>query len=259
MKLWLCRSLFVVWTVSFLTGCFSLPRVEFPSDALPLANSEARCETLTSPDQELQSLRALLDVTLRYGDEVGSLRYAVIARQPDSFRVDLLPDSGAFTLGMLVTNAGVTTILDAQEKSFIRGRDEAALIDTFLRIPGFSRDVVIGIVSGVLPKQLCDRVTIRTRPNGEYLIEDNARSVVWHFDSLTRTVSGVTGVTGEGSLMRYYAERSNYEGDLPSISLRLYDPVEATVRMDVRKLVINPKLGDQLFRVTIPGGYQDRS
>jgi hypothetical protein len=214
---------------------------------------------LISPDQELQSIRALLDVTLRYGDEVGSLRYVVIARQPDSFRVDLLPDSGAFTLGMLVTNSGTTTILDAQEKSFIRGRDEAALIDSFLRIPGFSRDVVIGIVSGVLPKQLCHKVAIRSRPNGEYLIEDKVRSVVWYFDSLTRTVTGVAGVTDDGSHLRYFAQRSESEGGAPVISLQLHDPAEATVRMDVKKLVINPKLGDELFRVTIPGGYKDRS
>jgi hypothetical protein len=229
------------------------------TNALILSDSPARCRELQPPDSELQSMRGLVDVSFHYKDEVAHFRYAIIARQPDAFRVDILPDSGAFTLGMLVTSAGITTVLDAQEKSYVRGRDESALIERFLRIPGFSRDVVIGMVAGHLPKLSCDNVTVRARPGGEYLLEDSSNSVVWHFDTLTRSVRGVTGVTEDGKSVRYEVRRLGEETQQTSISLSVYDPVDATATMELRKLTLNGSLGDELFRVTIPGGYKDNS
>jgi hypothetical protein len=249
----------LLFVLIMVSGCFNLPKYSLPVDALILSDSPARCRELQPPDSELQSMRALVDVTFNYKDEAAHFRYAIIARQPDAFRVDILPDGGAFTLGMLVTSAGVTTILDAQEKSYVRGRDESALIERFLRIPGFSRDVVIGMVAGLLPKLSCDKVTVRARPGGEYLLEDASNSVVWHFDTLTRSVRGVTGVTEDGKSVRYEVRRLGEETQQTSISLSVYDPVDATATMELRKLTLNGRLGDELFRVTIPGGYRDNS
>lgn len=256
-----CRIIQSISLLLFLvmSGCFNLPKYSYPEDALVLADSPARCRELQSPDSELQSMRALVDVTFEYKDEAAHFRYAIIARQPDSFRVDILPDGGAFTLGMLVTSAGITTILDAQEKSYVRGRDESALIERFLSIPGFSRDIVIGMVAGLLPKLSCDNVTVRARPGGEYLLEDQLNSVVWHFDTLTRSVRGVTGVTEDGKSVRYEVRRIGDDAQQTSISLHVHDPVDANAMMELRKLTLNGRIGDELFRVTIPGGYQDNS
>jgi hypothetical protein len=73
------------------------------------------CQDLVKRSRAVNSLSALVEATVSRSGESASLRYAVLSRNPDRLRIDMLPTEGALTLGILTAREGRAVLLDAQE------------------------------------------------------------------------------------------------------------------------------------------------
>jgi outer membrane lipoprotein-sorting protein len=241
---------------ALLSGC-AAARVFQPEAAeLPFDEGALACENLNHQRPNITSFRSSAESTVTAGGESISFRYVIVSREPDSLRIDLLPTEGAFTLGLLVAQGGVTRVLNAQEKTFIESRDSSALIERFLGIRGFSPALVEAVVTGIPPELDCSRVAI-FRENGGGL------TVLSERDRVAFTIAEDTGrltsfevlaadsndVIVTGSL--YY---SGGQGP-SSMSLSIYEPHEAQGILLFKKVSLNPEISDEVFSVRVPDTY----
>jgi hypothetical protein len=248
--------LFVI--VIFVSGCFS-PRFKPPGDSITGAQASALCSQARSRNAPVTSLRALVDATVSRSDESASFRYVIIGSGSDRFRIDMLPVEGAFTLGILVVRDGETLLLDAQEKTYTRTPNESELLEMFLGLGGITRNVIVGLVTGILPPIDCSSVRVYLRGDGALSISEGASTIVWHLRPDTFVIDGLELLDRGGRRVQISAEReaASPEG-LPAVHLKIFKPLEARVEMLVKKLSIDPQLSEALFTVAVPKSYTER-
>lgn len=247
----LCLALTVV-----LSGCFGAPRFSPDSEPLSVLDSRARCEEVMQRRQPASSMRALVNAELTRGNESGQFRYAIVSRDSTSVRVDLLPPEGALTLAILVIHDGVTTLVNAQERTFAAGNDESQLVERFFGIRGVTKEVVLGLLSGVVPELFCDEVTVYNRGDNSYILVENAKHIAWNVNR-TGIVRSVDILNSQNSSVQLRAKLAALSSDgLPTISLDLYEPYELTGSMVATTLTLNQPVQERLFDVPVPADYQ---
>lgn len=237
-------------------GCF---RPSFQPGGVPLAATAARgaCEDLNAKRNPIKSIRVLADATVSSKSERASFRYVVLSKEPASFRVDVLPVNGAFTLGILVAHGGKAVWLDAQEKTYAEDNDERRLMTDYLGLRGVSRETAVAMVTGVLPALPCSHVQLFQLPGGDRLFVDNESHVAWRVrgDSMELVSLQVLDQSGHAvEVEGTYA--STQPGSLGGVTLEIFSPARAKVEMSLSRVVKNPELSDQLFEVRPPRDYR---
>ncbi len=242
----------------FMSGCFA-PRFKPPGDSIPAVDASRVCSEAQSHHAPVASMRALVDATVSRSDESVSFRYVIVGRGKDRFRIDMLPLEGAFTLGILVVRDGQTLLLDAQEKTFSKASKEAELLETFLGLEGITREVIVGLVTGVLPSIDCSSMRAYRGRDGTLSMVDRSSQVVWHVNPHTFAVNGLEILDRDGRRVQVSGERTAApRTGLSAVYLSIFKPLEARVEMLVTKLSIDPPLADSLFAVAVPPSYTER-
>ena len=236
---------------SLLSSCTSLPRFSPPGEQLPPLTAQGVCERLMQQRNSVRSFRALTEATFTHGDESVSFRYAIVRREPDALRIDMLPLEGAFTLGILVSEGGAVTLLNAQEKSFVEGEDESALLAEFFGIEGLSADLIAGIVTGMLPPLSCADVKIASSPTGTVIIDPSTHTA-WSIASTeTPSVASVVVLDADGERIKLQAAVREGKSEIS-----LFDPVTARGEITLKKVTLNPLLTPAIFTVRVPESYR---
>ena len=245
----------VVFASMSVVGCF---RPSFQPGEMPLPTTTAQemCADVNKKRTATESLRVLADATISSGSERASFRYVILSREPSSFRVDVLPITGAFTLGLLVSHEGKAVWLNAQEKTYSEGDDEKKLVAEYLGLKGVSRETAVALMTGVVPKLSCPNVRVYHVAGGDRLFVDDRSHVAWRLRANSTEVVSVQILDPGGSAVEVEGEVSNpVGGSARTVVLNVFSPARARVDMSLAKVVHNPTLSDQLFEVRPPRDY----
>lgn len=239
------------------SGCWA-PRFVPPGAELSSVVAHDRCGALLAHQPRVETVRALLDATIIHNDDRIGVRYAVLFRRPDAVRIDLLPEQGAYTLGMLVTRRGETVLLDTQERRFSVARDDRELFERFLGVSGVSGTLVAGLVSGSVPALECARVSVfDDAGSGSVTIIDRAAQTAWEVDSARAQLRGVTVLDRDAERIQLKAQRFEAVGEQPArLLLEIFSPARARVEMTIQKLTLGAQIPGALFEVKIPESYR---
>jgi len=247
---WIC-----VLILALSAGCF---RPAFQPSGAGLAPNLARqaCEEANAKRVPLESLRVLADATISSDSERATFRYVVLSKEPSSFRVDVLPVNGAFTLGLLVSHNGKAFWLNAQEKTYAEDENERRLVAEYLGLRGVSRETAVALMTGTLPPLSCPDVRLYALSGGDRLLVDDRSRVAWRVRDNSAELVSVQVLDESGdSVEMEGAFSAAPSGSVESLRLEVFSPARARVDLSLTKIIRNPKLSDQLFEVKPPQGY----
>jgi len=250
------QALFCVVAASMVSGCFR-PSFEPVGVSLPSNVSQRACVDANAKREPLDSLRALAHATISSDSERASFRYVVLSKEPSSFRVDVLPENGAFTLGLLVARDGKALWLDAQERVYAENSDERRLIAEYLGLRGVSREAAVALMTGSLPQLSCQHVRLYELPDGDHLfVDDNAR-IAWRTKGDSTDLISLQVLDEQGSSVEMEGRFSPAQGGSePGVALEVFAPARARVEISLARLTRNPKLSEHLFEVQPPHDYK---
>jgi hypothetical protein len=244
----------IVSSVS-LVGCFR-PSFQPGEMALPQPTAREMCVDVNKRRTSTESLRVLADATISSGSDRASFRYVILSREPSSFRVDVLPVNGAFTLGLLVAHEGKAVWLNAQEKTYSEGKDEKKLVAEHLGLRGVSRETAVALMTGVVPQLSCPNVRVYNVTGGDRLFVDDTTHVAWRVRGGSTEIVSVQILDARGSAVEVEGDISSPVGGAPRVvTLTVFSPARARVDMSLTRVVFNPSLGEQLFEVQPPHDY----
>lgn len=238
-----------------VAGCARLP--VFRPSGEPQTHQDANriCQSLANRAEPVRSARALVYATVRSGSEAVSLRYAVVTKEPNKMRIDLLPLEGAYTLGLLVVGADGATVIDTTNRTFSADKNAEKLTREFVGLPGLTPEAVLALLTGRLPPLSCSAPQVFKGNDGVMMIRDGASRIVWEVDQDSAAIIGAQMLHPSGENIEAQAEIRVGDGGLPLVLFSVYSPAAATAEMVVRKLTLNREIPDDLFKVAVPAGY----
>jgi hypothetical protein len=252
------RILLIV-LLAWFSGCHRLPRYERPSEAAHSTDSRVECQEVIEALLALSSFRALANTTVIYDGSVTSFRYVVIGKGVDKFRIDLLPDGGSYTIGMLVVDGDETILLNSQEKTFARSSDEQKLVKSFLGLEGITRPAVIGLLSGHLPPVSCDGVRLY-RQVDSLVLEDSIHGLVWYLSKDAQRVVRLLGLNDSRDRIVFEGQRvTKDDTGQGRVDLEVHSPAHVKVAIELERVGVNVSVADALFTVQIPSNFRDVS
>lgn len=238
------------------SGCATLPRIQLPGEPRSTEERHLVCERLHEQRPAATTVRAVVEAHVRVSDShATSFRYGIVSKEPGLLRVDVLPLEGAFAFGLLVVREDGAVLIDATNKEYTEERDSNELIRQFLGIDGLTRDAVLALVTGRIPSGVCARARVYTDQTSAVVFDDGAR-IAYTIDVARGALARLEILDDDNERVRVRAE-TNEGGSSPrEISLTVYEPVDATASMVVRKVTLNPVVPDTMFAVPIPAGYR---
>lgn len=249
------RGATLMTLVSLMAGCFR-PSFEPEGAAVSPGSSRQLCAELNSKRKPVESVRVLADATISSIAERASFRYVVVSKEPGSFRVDVLPVNGAFTLGLLVSHDGRALWLNSQEQTYSEDRDERRLVAEYLGLRGVSRETAVALMTGSLPMLSCADVTVYEVGGGDKMIVDQKAHVAWRVRGVSTEIVSARVLDPRGDVVEMEASVGAVEGNAPrTLALEIFSPARARVDLSLTKVVLNPPLSERLFEVKPPSNY----
>jgi hypothetical protein len=175
-----------------MSGCFA-PRFRVPGEALGGPEVIEVCSALGVHNKPVSTLRALVEASVSSSGEAASFRYVILSHGAEKFRIDMLPLEGAFTLGVLLVRDGETILLDAQEETYSVASNEEDLLQKFLGLEGITREVILSLVTGVLPALNCSSIHVYRNEAGVLFIKPVGSHIVWEVAPESFSVKGLRG------------------------------------------------------------------
>jgi hypothetical protein len=249
------RAVGLLALLLLVAGCTVTPAFSPPSPQLSESEASSICSSLVQRTIQPESLRALVNATIKHNDESISFRYAIASRGVDRLRIDVLPLEGAITLAIFVVNEGRATLLDTQSREAVVGNDAAALLEQLLGLEGISAREVLSLLTAKLPRLQCSGVRVHPISDEKIVLVEKEARIAWSVDRLTGVVSRLQILNDEGESILLDATLS----EMPkAVALQLYSPARAEGSLSVERLTENPVIPDSIFEVTIPSSYSIR-
>jgi hypothetical protein len=219
------------------------------------SDAQTICRSLVGKRQSVRSARALVNATVRAGSDVASLRYAIVTKEPERMRIDLLPLEGAYTLGLLVVNRDGATLIDTTNQTFAKESDAEKLTREFVGLPGLTPEVVLALVTGQLPPLSCLSSEVFRGKDGTVMIRDRESRIVWEVASDSSMIKSAQILSQSGERVEASVTVRGGDVGFPTVDFSVFSPASASAEMIVRKLTLNKDIPDELFSVPIPSGY----
>lgn len=251
-----CRvGLVSVLVILGLSGCVSAPKL-ITGELLAPVESETLCSSLNAVRDRSASFRALLDTTVTspMADPV-SFRYAIVGKDPEMLRIDVLPPEGAYTLALITVRGSQAQFLDSQSKRVTQGCSVNQVLDKFLGLRGMTPTAIEAIVVGQVPRLECARVVVNRLGDNRYLFIDISEQIAWEIDASTGELFKAHFLDSNGVALTALASRELRGAD-SFIVVSVYDPVKAIAEMRIARLTRNPEVADSTFSVAVPSEYE---
>ncbi len=254
-----------------LTGCVRPPKL-ITGDALAPAESESLCRrfsgTLSKPlsrfmggslasiSGQTTSFRTLLEATVNSsrGEQL-SFRYAIVGKDPEMLRIDVLPGEGAYTLALITVRGGDAVFIDPQAKRVTYGCSVKQVLEKLLGLRGMTPAAIKAIVVGSAPPMECSRVVANRLAQQRFLFVDSNDQVAWELDAETGELYRIHFLSSSGESVTAVAARQTRGSD-SFVVVSVYDPIEATAEMRIARFTKNPEVADATFSVVAPSGYE---
>jgi hypothetical protein len=250
----LTRYLLLALLSFSISACVRAPSF-VPGEPLAVSDSAALCAALNSSGERVVSFRALLDASISdSGGESGSFRYAVVGKDSDKLRIDLLPREGAFTLALMTVRGDQALFLNTQEKQAVYGCSVDQALEKLIGLRGLTQAAVKALVLGRLAKLDCNRVTAHRPDQQRVIFLEQGTQIAWEVDAESLDLRRAYFLNQTGAKITAVAARDESAG-VPVIEVSVYKPVAATVEMKLVKLNKNPEVAEALFTVGVPAGY----
>lgn len=249
-------------TIAF-NGCFlfrSAPRPELVGEELSGAERSKLFQQLTNRSEQLVTFRGLTRTTVEHDNERSTFRHAVAIGTQDRMRVDVLPVSNAYPIGIFVSAAGSALWLNNVEKEAVRAKSGGDLLADTFGVP-VTESELRAYVTGVVPVSMFDSssdVRVYGGPDQYQIIVGPYR---YYFLIDRKTLDLLTVQRRNSSGRRIdlqvscerYKEREGVR--LPGkliFSVPRYD-VSATLVFTGQK--INQAIQDSLFSISVPPDF----
>jgi hypothetical protein len=238
-----------------LSGCVRAPKLIIGEVLVP-ADSEELCGSLNTVMERSTTFRTLLDATVTppSGDPV-SFRYAIVGKDPEMLRVDVLPTEGAYTLALITVRGSEALFLDPQAKRVTHDCSAVEVLEKFLGLRGMTPAAVKAIVLGRVPHLECGRVTVSRPTPDRVLLVDRVEQIAWEIDVATGDLQRAHFLSRSGESVTAVASREIRGAD-SFIVVSVHDPIKATAEMRVARLTKNQDVADATFFVAVPAGYE---
>lgn len=257
------RCVFIIFLLS-LGAC--APRTAWKP--LPIVSSAVEAELvlqkLARNSADLRHAKILYNARIKHGDEVTSLRYALIFEKPQRLRVEVLPLNGFYSLGLFAVSEAGSVMLEPSEKVATLSNNPQALLARYFYLP-LSPSALIHLIAGALsPEALAAGLEVRQSDQGD-LVE--VRRVdgreVYRFSPELELQSCQFFSPHDDQLVveANFSDYARHEEILfpQTLHVRL-----VSVGVDLDLSLSSFKSGtiapaEQLFNPAIPAGYQTRA
>lgn len=189
-----------------------------------------------------------------------SYRYAAVYKAPDSFRLEMFPDAGFYSLGLFVADKGRTVFIDQNEKKALLGSDTREFFQEVFGLPVAGGDLP-SILTGQLPARLVsDPVYSWYRlPDGNLAVTNESLTEYWELSAssgLLKRVQLRDSVRERLLVEIQYTQYGTIDGILMPIACTLEVPL-AGVTLELARLqgVVNKKVASHLFTPEVPSSY----
>jgi outer membrane lipoprotein-sorting protein len=217
-------------------------------------------ESLAVRRAAVRTIRGFAQIAYESGEENLGARHAVLARQPDHFRLEVLSPFGA--LAVIATDAKELVVYARREAKIYRGPASAASVGAYAQVPVEVVDVT-SILLGSPPERVATGpVTVaRDDEAGAFKLTvpfANGRHLVW-FDPETLAPVASETPLGNGLKLRVAFGEYRQVGSLlfpHAIDMRA-EPGDRVVRVRYSTPSLNTDIADALFRFPPRDGLQE--
>lgn len=242
-------------------GCAGRDRARpaLPQQRVGAAQAELLIEQLKQSSAEIRTLKALIRVTIREGEERSTtLRYALTISDAGEARVEILPLQGAYTLGVVVVGESGGVFLDPAEREALVVADAGKLIRRKLRLPLGAREL-FAVLAGRMPAATLDSSRLALyRDDSQFAVVEDDFAGYWKLDNGLRVIQQQFR-DAQHSKLQLAAEYRWPDTDsklaLPD-SVMLELPGEQ-VQLELQYVLarVNERLDPQRFSTKVPPGY----
>lgn len=217
-------------------------------------------EALGERRAAVRSIRGFAQIAYQSGDENLGARHAVLARQPDHFRLEVLSPFGA--LAVIATDARELVVYARREAKIYRGPASPASVGAYAQVPVEVADVT-SILLGSPPDRPATGAPTVTRDEGAGAFKltvpiANGRHLVW-FDPETLVPIASETPLEDGPRLRVAFGEYRDIGSLRfphAIDMRA-EPGDRVVRVRYASPSLNTAIADTLFTFPPREGLQE--
>jgi hypothetical protein len=145
-------------------------------------------------------------------------------------------------------------MIDSQGKRFASDCAPDRLFAKFFGLEGITPDLVRALLVGHVPLLACDALQMYRQDAGRLQLLDTSTHRVWEVDEASGELRAVELLNSSHSKVYARAKREQtLQGNV--ITIAIFNPLEASAEMQVKKYTIDPPLSEGLFDVAAPAGY----
>jgi len=242
-----------VWLV--FAGCSYRTQVKVRGEYLSSSDGTILCQEIANATP-LNSFRALVKASFHTPDGVQTARYAVLFQAPASVRIELLPTSGFYALGVLAgKNSEGFTYLDVVRKEGIKTENFGDISETIFQGMRLEINDLVSVVSGALPTQICsgDIVVRVDKERESAYLESKSQERIWEVDLKSKQIKSLVVIDrySDNHELEFVRKR-DAESDTVDVIAPLLD---LTGEMNFLKLEKNVLIPSRLFTVDFPSDY----
>lgn len=213
------------------------------------------CKDISERSEQIKNFRLLERVRSERNGETTVFRYAIVGNDSGDLRIELLPPTGVFTLAILSLTREGAVLLDTQERTVQRAKDERVLLQKMFGRLSITRAQLVGLLTGgvdgdcsemQLTKNEGGGVTIR-QESAAWILDRDLRlnSFYWNDQfSSTEIASGKVSRLQEG---------------VPAKWRVLVNQLSLQVEGELELAKFNQPISPSLFKLAIPSDYKELS
>jgi len=251
--------LLVVLTASVLAAGCRPGRVR-PVLPVTLPPAERLLETLEQRRASVVSLRGFAHIAYESGEERLGGRHAVLVRQPDHFRLEVLSPLGA--LAVVASDGRELAVYVRSERRIYRGSATAESVAAYTGVPVAVEDVVAVLVGAPPYRPPVGAATV-ARDEGAALIRlaipiAAGSQEVWFAPESLLPVASATALADGGILRTRFGDYRDL-GAFPfpyAVELRT-EPGDRAVRVRYGSPSLNQEVADGVFALPSRDGVED--
>lgn len=248
--------IFLLWYGSACSYTDRLP--ELPDDPVTEAERKALQSQYLMQVDRPRSFKILYAV--RQSNPVASYRYATVYSAPDQFRLEILPSTGFYSLGLYLQNNDRALFIDQGERKVITAVSAAALFEKLFGLPLPPEDLPM-ILLGQLPARVLSTADFHwyTISDKKLGITTDSLDEYWEIDRHTGVLQRVQlrdSVTGRlfvevtfeyADSRQVFPSRIGLDAPLADFTMIL-TPVNQKINETVKQELFTPAIPESFVR-----------